>query len=250
MAYRNNTEFAKSGGLLLPTNISRAQDLERVLKAGEILLHPGAPVIGAFVVLTGALKVKRHYKAGAFLERVLGPGEAYGFQEARSGCVGETTLVAAANTVVRLVAPSDMDAWGRAEDIASATSWKSALKRPLDLLPVRARVAATVWFLGAKFGRRAAEDGSIHIDLDLTREELAHLAGTVYESVIRNLTQLKSDGIIALSGRHIQILSEDQLARVGQLVLESIAYDQNTIFKKRSSSGHSSPFDGDPKKAI
>jgi hypothetical protein len=67
-------------------------------------------------------------------------------------------------------------------------------------------------------GVRVAD--GVLIDLDLTREEIAHLAGTVYESVIRMLTKFKNDGLIHLEGRKILIKDETLLARTAQIVLD------------------------------
>ncbi len=224
MAYLNSKELV-SIDPYLSTKLLPMQHGERALKAGEVLLQEGSPIAAVFVVVTGALKLKRRYKSGLFLEKILGAWEAYGFQEHRSGQLAQVLLVAATDTVVRMISPADIDTWCKSEDIAMAMSAKSSLKRPFDLLPVRARVAATVWSLGKRFGSRASGTTALSVDLDLTREELGQLAGTVYESVIRNLTQLKVEGVIAMNGRQIQILAEDQLARIGQLVVESKTYD-------------------------
>ena len=136
----------------------------------------------------------------------------------------------------------------------------AASKRPLELLPVRARVAATLWTLARRHGRSEAPfsaDGRSRvklIDLNLTREEIAHLAGTVYESVIRTLTGLRKEGVIDLQGRVIRILQIDQLARVGQIAksdsdsdsevkgeVKGEFYDQNSVSKNRYSANNRSP---------
>ena len=52
----------------------------------------------------------------------------------------------------------------------------------------------------------------------LTRTELAELAGTTKESLIRTLTEFKNDKIIVLEGKKVQIISEDiikTLSRIG-----------------------------------
>src|SRR6056297_204638 len=52
----------------------------------------------------------------------------------------------------------------------------------------------------------------------LTRTELAELAGTTKESLIRTLTEFKNDKIIVLEGKKVEIVSEDiikTLSRIG-----------------------------------
>jgi len=59
---------------------------------------------------------------------------------------------------------------------------------------------------------------SRNFSFPLTRTELAELAGTTKESLIRTLTEFKNDKIIILEGKKVQIVSEDiihTLSRIG-----------------------------------
>ncbi|WP_372756354.1 Crp/Fnr family transcriptional regulator, partial [Labilibaculum sp.] len=61
-----------------------------------------------------------------------------------------------------------------------------------------------------------AEDGCLKISL--TREELANMVGTATESVIRLLSEFKSDELIELQGRKIKILNGQALRKVGGIL--------------------------------
>lgn len=56
-------------------------------------------------------------------------------------------------------------------------------------------------------------DGTLKISL--TREELANMVGTATESVIRLLSEFKSDKYIELNGRKIRILNKIALSKIG-----------------------------------
>ncbi|MBS3808074.1 MAG: Crp/Fnr family transcriptional regulator [Bacteroidales bacterium] len=59
---------------------------------------------------------------------------------------------------------------------------------------------------------------SKNFSFPLTRTELAELAGTTKESLIRTLTEFKNDKIIVLEGKKVEIVSEDiikTLSRIG-----------------------------------
>lgn len=56
------------------------------------------------------------------------------------------------------------------------------------------------------------QDGFLQVAL--TREELASLVGTATESVIRLLSEFKSDKYIELNGRKIRILNEEKLRKL------------------------------------
>ncbi len=58
-------------------------------------------------------------------------------------------------------------------------------------------------------------DNEKYLQVSLTREELANLVGTATESVIRLLSEFKSDKYIELNGRRIKILNIEALKKLG-----------------------------------
>jgi len=79
---------------------------------------------------------------------------------------------------------------------------------------VRERLAEILIQLEVTFG--LTEDSTLKISL--TREELANMVGTATESVIRLLSEFKSDQLIELNGRKIKILNTKALKKVGGIV--------------------------------
>jgi len=76
---------------------------------------------------------------------------------------------------------------------------------------VRERLAEVLIHLVDTFG--LTFDGTLKISL--TREELANMVGTATESVIRLLSEFKSDKYIELNGRKIRILNKIALSKIG-----------------------------------
>ncbi len=72
---------------------------------------------------------------------------------------------------------------------------------------LRKRVANTLITLLDKYGR---ENDSFSIQL--SREDLANIAGTATESLIRTLSDFKSEKLIEIQGNNIKILDEKKLA--------------------------------------
>ena len=60
-------------------------------------------------------------------------------------------------------------------------------------------------------------DNQNTLQISLTREELANMVGTATESVIRLLSEFKSDQIIELQGRKIKFLDIPSLTRIANL---------------------------------
>lgn len=78
---------------------------------------------------------------------------------------------------------------------------------------VRERLAEVLVLLMDTFG--LAPDKTLQIAL--TREELANMVGTATESVIRLLSEFKSDDMIQLNGRKIKITNIKALKKVGSI---------------------------------
>jgi CRP/FNR family transcriptional regulator, polysaccharide utilization system transcription regulator len=78
---------------------------------------------------------------------------------------------------------------------------------------VRERLAEVLLFLVNDFGL----DDHHFLKISLTREELANIVGTATESVIRLLSEFKSDKLIELNGRKIKILNIKGLEKIGNL---------------------------------
>ena len=78
---------------------------------------------------------------------------------------------------------------------------------------VRERLAEVLLFLVADFGL----DKEQYLNISLTREELANLVGTATESVIRLLSEFKTDKLVELSGRKIKITDTSGLEKISNV---------------------------------
>jgi len=78
---------------------------------------------------------------------------------------------------------------------------------------VRERLAEVLLLLKENFDL----DNHNTLQISLTREELANMVGTATESVIRLLSEFKSDKLIELQGRKIKFLDIPSLTRVANL---------------------------------
>lgn len=74
---------------------------------------------------------------------------------------------------------------------------------------VRERLAGTILMLKETYGMEGGESGPI--DIALSREDLANIVGTATETVIRLLSEFKTDGMIALEGKRIRVVDQNRL---------------------------------------
>jgi len=78
---------------------------------------------------------------------------------------------------------------------------------------VKGRLAEILVHLDEEFGT----DREGVLNISLTREELSNIVGTATESIIRLLSEFKTNGFIELSGRKIKILDKPGLKFIAGL---------------------------------
>lgn len=75
---------------------------------------------------------------------------------------------------------------------------------------VRKRVAEALVTLSNRYKK----DGEQQFSMNISREDLANLAGTATETTIRTLSDFKEDGLIDIKGGTIAVMNYDRLARM------------------------------------
>ncbi len=83
--------------------------------------------------------------------------------------------------------------------------------------PVRERMAETLVLLAQAFGKKVP--GGIQLGIRLTRQELAELAGTVLETAVRCISEMKREKLLRGEGRSLILPDPAALARVARLDL-------------------------------
>ena len=78
---------------------------------------------------------------------------------------------------------------------------------------VRERVAETILYLHQTFATKSVEEEPV-IPISLPREDLANIVGTATETLIRLLSEFKSDKYIDFEGKRIKIIKKEALERI------------------------------------
>ena len=79
---------------------------------------------------------------------------------------------------------------------------------------VRGRLAESLLMLRDNYG---LEQDDKTINSRLSREDLANYSNMTTSNAIRTLSNFASEGVIAVNGRHIQILDEEQLRKISKI---------------------------------
>lgn len=79
---------------------------------------------------------------------------------------------------------------------------------------IRGRLAEALLFLKDSYG---VEEDGVTLSIYLSREDMANLSNMTTSNAIRTLSNFANDKIIAIDGRKIKIISEEELRKISKL---------------------------------
>ncbi len=193
-------------------------------KRGDIIYHEGHRGNGVYCINRGIIKL---YKTGIDgkeqIIRFAKPGDLIGFRSVLSEEVSCTTAKAIEDSVLCFI-PSKLFIQLAKENPEfsmhlirlSCKELGESNKYILDLAQknLRERVAEVLLLLYDTFDI----DIKNFIRVSLTREEVANIVGTATESVIRQLSEFKKEGVIDLKGRKIKLIKLKELKKISGLI--------------------------------
>ncbi|MES2429414.1 MAG: Crp/Fnr family transcriptional regulator [Bacteroidota bacterium] len=187
------------------------------VKKGEIIFNEGDKVTGVYFVNEGKIKV--HKKWGTDKElivRFANKGAIVGHRG-----LGSNTTYPVSGTAIEAstVCFIDLDFFLTTLKVnhdftfqlmmffADELQLSERKMRNLAHMSVKGRVAQSLLSLKDRFG--VTKDK--HLDITLSRQDLASFSGTTYETVFRILNELVQDKAIELTGKSISIIDEAKL---------------------------------------
>jgi len=192
-----------------------------LLKRGSVIYAEGDSARGCYFVYSGVLKVfKTGLEGKEQIIRFAKPGDIIGFRSALSQEPACTSSKVIEDAIVCFIPHHSLTQLLQENPEFSMELIKLTCKElgqannyitDIAQKSVRERLAEVLIQLMETFG--LAADNTLQIAL--TREELANMVGTATESVIRLLSEFKSDGLVEIKGRKIKIVDVRSLKRVG-----------------------------------
>lgn len=191
-------------------------------EAGEIIFSEGDPPEWLCIVVEGLVKLVKHSDDGRdIILHLAMPHDMLGGVSAFGRRPHPFTARAVQATAVLRLAGTDyagiMDrhptvARRTLDDLIEQLTEAHEMMKSLAVERVERRVARQLLKLAARAGwagRRGLE-----IDLPLTRQDLADMAGTTVESAIRVLSRWRAEDIVEASGGRIVVTDERRLAEI------------------------------------
>jgi CRP-like cAMP-binding protein len=178
---------------------------------GEIIFQEGAPAFGFYLVFEGRVKlVKRSTRAKSQILKIVGPGET----------LGETTLFdkGSHNAYAKTLEPVAVGFIERGDFFFFLE------RHPKTIFRLYEKLSEELKAFQNKLAERSYSSSKerlarliLHLGksgVELSRAELAEMAGVSSKTAIRTLSELESRGIIAIESRKIQILREEYLQKI------------------------------------
>ncbi|MDD3859532.1 MAG: Crp/Fnr family transcriptional regulator [Bacteroidales bacterium] len=194
-----------------------------VVKKGRILYEEGNRITGIFCINKGILKV---YKTGIEgkeqIIKFAKPGEVIGYRSVINSEPACTSVKILEDAVLCHINSQDLYHLLRENSEFGIELLQIACKElgeannyitDIAQKSVRERLAEILLHLKDEFGIN--EEGLINISL--TREELANIIGTATESVIRLLSEFKTEGLIELQGRKIKLIDLNKIKKISNV---------------------------------
>ena len=201
------------------------QHLEaRRYKKNQVIYSEGETPSHLLCLLEGKVKIYRDGVGGrSQIMRVIKPVEYFGYRAYFAGGSFVTAAAAFENSVictipmsliVRLVQDNNQLAMFFIKLLAIDLGISDERTVNLTQKHIRGRLAESLLFLKETYGLE--EDGAT-ISIFLSREDLANLSNMTTSNAIRTLSIFASEKLIAIDGRKIKIINEEELKKISRI---------------------------------
>lgn len=187
------------------------QKIMNSFKRGQVLFNEGNPAFGVYCISSGKVKLTKLSETGKeTLLAISGPGDIVGFQHIVKSGVNDVTATALEETRVCFIDREFLNKKVQ-EESSCAMELLSHLAKDVAHMQermanfthknVRERVAYLLVDLANTYGTETGH--GIRLGIQLSRDEMASMLGIASETLIRELSILKEEGIIEQDGKTI-----------------------------------------------
>lgn len=195
------------------------QKIMNTYKKGQVLFHEGNPAFGVYCISSGKIKLTKLSESGKeIIISISGPGDIVGSQHIVKAGLNDVTATALEETKICFIDREFMNKTVKAEPscamelVSHLTS--DALKMHDRMAHfshknVRERVAYLLIDLARSYGSETPQ--GTRLGIQLSREDMAGMLGIASETLIRELSILKEEGVIEQDGKTIILLKKNEL---------------------------------------
>lgn len=199
-----------------------AHQVELVYRKGEIIFREGAYPSGIFYIANGkAKKYKLDSEGNEQIIYVANTGELIGYHAILAEDRYPDSAAALEESTITFIHKDDfLIVLGQSDSLSkrllkTLSHEFAVLINGLTLFgqrSVRERLALQLIVLREKY--KINFESGMSVEINMSRDDLASLVGTVRENVVRILTEFKLEGILKTKGRKIIVLNVNKLIEI------------------------------------
>ncbi len=203
--------------------VEREMTVHRYQK-NEIIYHEGEKPTHMMCLLEGKVKIYRDGVGGrSQIMRMAKSVEYFAYRAAFSGENYITSAAAFEPSVIvcipieltkKLILSNTKLGWFFIRKLSDSLGQSDMRTVNLTQKHIRGRLAESILFLKESYGLE--EDGCT-LSIYLSREDMANLSNMTTSNAIRTLSNFAQEKLIAIDGRKIKIINEEELMRVSAL---------------------------------
>lgn len=191
-------------------------------KKGQLIIKEGLNADSIYMVKHGRVKVYSNYANGVeVIVRFATDGQIIGHRGFGEDFTFSISAVALSETTVYVLPRTIFENMLKANNMfcyyfmmffAEELRRSERMRRNQLNMTVKQRVAQAIRMNMESFGFEASDDALLAYTI--TRKDMASLASTAYESVIRSLAELQKEGIIKIEGKKLRITNREALCEM------------------------------------
>ena len=191
-------------------------------RKGELIIKEGQNAENIYMVKHGRVKVYSNYTDSIeVIVRFVTDGQVIGHRGFGEDFTFSISAVALSDTTVFVLPRTIFENMLKANNMfcyyfmmffAEELRRSERMRRNQLNMTVKQRVAQAIRMNMESFGFEATDDALLAYTI--TRKDMASLASTTYESVIRSLAELQKEGIIQIEGKKLRITNREALCEM------------------------------------
>lgn len=191
-------------------------------RKGQLIIKEGQKAENIYMVKHGRVKVYSNYTDSIeVIVRFVTDGQVIGHRGFGEDFTFSISAVALTDTTVFVLPRTIFENMLKANNMfcyyfmmffAEELKRSERMRRNQLNMTVKQRVAQAIRINMESFGFDKSDDELLAYTI--TRKDMASLASTTYESVIRSLAELQKDGVIRIEGKALRITNKDVLCEM------------------------------------
>lgn len=195
-------------------------------KKGQTIFFQGNPPFGLYCIASGKIKVSKIGNDGKeSIVRIVSSGDVLGHRSlfSKDNYSATATVIEDAsvcfldkNYIYAKIKDEPSVALNLIEKLSKGMGAAEKRNASMSNKNARERLAELLLSFCKSYGIEEKE-GRIRLDIKLNRDEMASIVGTAHETIIRLISEFKSEGILEQEGKVIFIINQNKLLEFANL---------------------------------